>query len=113
MASNDLRNLEKTPVFVEEDHHDVLPHIFRYEKLLRNYIFVYTYSCGTFGSKGLSRLKFILIGTRLFCTCLEQISPGLYGQKNMKILKVAFFQLFLIPWLWGIQAVIIATFKGF
>merc|ERR1712110_1203211 len=29
MASNDLRHLEKTPVFVEEDHHDILPHIFR------------------------------------------------------------------------------------
>ena len=29
MASNDTRRLERTPVFVEEDHHEVLPHIFR------------------------------------------------------------------------------------
>jgi len=29
MASFELRSLEKTPVFVEEDHHEVLPHIFR------------------------------------------------------------------------------------
>ena len=27
--SSDLRPLLKTPVFVEEDHHHVLPHIFR------------------------------------------------------------------------------------
>ena len=57
MASNDLRHLEKTPVFVEEDHHDVLPHIFRYEKLLRNYILVYI-AMETFGSWGPTRLKF-------------------------------------------------------
>ena len=55
MASNDLRHLEKTPVFVEEDHHDVLPHIFRYEKLLRNYTFVYI-AVETFGSWGPTRL---------------------------------------------------------
>ena len=29
MASNDTRRLERTPVFVEEDHNEVLPHIFR------------------------------------------------------------------------------------
>ena len=54
MASNDLRHLEKTPVFVEEDHHDVLPHIFRYEKLLRNFVFI---AVETFGSWGPTRLK--------------------------------------------------------
>lgn len=58
MAANDLRNLEKTPVFVEEDHHDVLPHIFRYEKLLRNYIFFVYIAVETFGSWGPTRLKF-------------------------------------------------------
>lgn len=29
MAAHELRPLNKTPVFVEEDHHHVLPHIFR------------------------------------------------------------------------------------
>ena len=29
MAAAELRPLPKTPVFVEEDHHHVLPHIFR------------------------------------------------------------------------------------
>ena len=56
MASNDLRHLEKTPVFVEEDHHDVLPHIFRYEKLLRNYIFVFI-AVETFGSWGPTQVQ--------------------------------------------------------
>ena len=56
MASNDLRHLEKTPVFVEEDHHDVLPHIFRYEKLLKNNIFVYI-AMDTFGSWGPTQVQ--------------------------------------------------------
>ena len=113
----DLKSIQTLIEAEDSDIFDVLEHIAYSKKPIQRSTRVANAEDKIYSNLNSNQKEFIDFVLRVRDQAILQLLgtdfPRVIGSKNMKILKVSFFQSFLIQWLWGIQALITAIFRVF